>query len=154
MNKYSYRAKGALAFLLFSTTALSVATAQDAEPDTVDVTAVETSEDAEQTLDRVVTTGSRIRGLSEDGAVQAFSINRDLIEETGAGSVIEVLKDLPQTGGGRGTFSTSTAGALSGETPAGAASAAAGTSDSSRDRRRSGVAIRPPPPARRWWTAR
>ncbi|MBC6413215.1 MAG: TonB-dependent receptor, partial [Hyphomonadaceae bacterium] len=53
----------------------------------------------------VVVTGTRIRGLAEDGAIQAFSIDRSVIDETGAGSLIEVLKDLPQTGGGRGTFS-------------------------------------------------
>jgi len=70
----------------------------------------------------VVVTGTRIRGLAEDGAIQAFSIDRSVIDETGAGSLIEVLKDLPQTGGGRGTFSTSTAGALSSDTPPGAAS--------------------------------
>lgn len=81
------------------------------------------SEDAEgRRLDTVLTTGSRITGLAEDSAVQAFSIGRDAIDETGALSVIDVLSDLPATGGGRGTFSTSTSGALSGETPPGAAS--------------------------------
>ena len=121
MNNLNYSVRSALAFLMVSAGALS-ALAQDADLETVEPSPAAAAEEAEQTFDRVVVTGTRIRGLDEDGAVQAFSINRDAIRETGAGSVIEVLKDLPQTGGGRGTFSTSTAGALSGETPAGAAS--------------------------------
>ena len=102
--------------------ATPLANAQDAPVDDTIETTTETKTDAGMTLGTVVTTGSRIRGLAEDGAVQALSIDREAINETGAGSLIEVLKELPQTGGGRGTFSTSTAGALSGDTPPGAAS--------------------------------
>ncbi|MEL6662291.1 MAG: TonB-dependent receptor [Pseudomonadota bacterium] len=82
----------------------------------------ETEADQSRRLDTVIATGTRIQGLAEDNAVQAFSIGRDEIEETGALSIIDVLADIPATGGGRGTFSTSTAGALSGDTPPGAAS--------------------------------
>jgi iron complex outermembrane recepter protein len=89
---------------------------------TVPVFAQDAETGADENTDVLVVTGTRIRGLPEDGAVQAFTIDRNEIEETGAASLIEVLKELPVTGGGRGTFSTSTAGALSGDTPPGAAS--------------------------------
>lgn len=103
------------------------AIAQTTDPDAPTVVLTETpeeepTEDEARRLGTVVATGTRITGLAEDSAVQAFSIGRDEIDETGALSVIDVLADLPATGGGRGTFSTSTAGALSGDTPPGAAS--------------------------------
>jgi len=69
----------------------------------------------------ITVTGTRIKGLDLRGAIQAISLDRDAILETGAISIIDVLKDLPQTRGGRGTFSTSNAGPLSGDTPTGAA---------------------------------
>ena len=72
--------------------------------------------------DTVIVTGTRIKGLETDGAVQALSLDRDALLETGATNLVAALKGLPGTGGGRGTFSTSTAGALSGDTPPGAAS--------------------------------
>jgi outer membrane receptor protein involved in Fe transport len=92
---------------------ISVAHAQDQVPG-------EVADVAGQ--DTVIVTGTRIKGLESDGAVQALSLSRDELIETGSASLIEALKELPVTGGGRGTFSTSTAGALSGDTPPGAAS--------------------------------
>jgi outer membrane receptor protein involved in Fe transport len=115
--------RGVLALLVGGALLVPSALAQEAEPSTDEpISVAAQNEESPQVLDRVVTTGTRIKGLAEDGAVQAFSIDRGDIVETGAGSLIEVLKDLPVTGGGRGTFSTSTAGALSGDTPPGAAS--------------------------------
>lgn len=116
--------KAALACLLVTTAFTPLNSfAQDADPveTLTNDTLLQPAADDDD-MDMVVVTGSRIRGLAEDGAVQAFSIDRSLIEETSAGSLIEVLRELPITGGGRGTFSTSTAGALSGDTPPGAAS--------------------------------
>ncbi|ESQ74268.1 hypothetical protein ABAC402_14980 [Asticcacaulis sp. AC402] len=75
----------------------------------------------EEAPELIIITGSRIRGLPSDGPVQAKTITRDEIDQSGAGSIIDILRDLPQTGGGSGTFSTSTAGPLSGATPVGAA---------------------------------
>ena len=69
----------------------------------------------------ITVTGTLIKGLDLKGGVQAITLDRDAILETGASSIIDVLKDLPQTRGGRGTFSTSTSGPLSGDTPTGAA---------------------------------
>ncbi len=68
----------------------------------------------------ITVTGTRIRGLDLGGALQAIQIDRQTILETGATEIIEVLQDLPVTGGGRGTFSQATAGPLSGDTPVGA----------------------------------
>jgi outer membrane receptor protein involved in Fe transport len=72
-------------------------------------------------LEEVAVTGSRIRGLPNDGPVQARTVTAEEIRESGATQIIDVLRDLPQTSGGSGTFSTSTAGPLSGSTPVGAA---------------------------------
>ncbi len=78
-----------------------------------------TTQDAEL-LEEIVITGTHIKGLDLEGAVQAVQINREDIAESGAASAAEILKDLTQTGGGSGTFSTSTGGPLSGQTPVGA----------------------------------
>lgn len=72
-------------------------------------------------LDTVTVTGSRIRGLPTDGPVQARTITAQDIRESGATQIIDVLRDLPATSGGSGTFSTSTSGPLSSNTPVGAA---------------------------------
>ncbi|MEM8985227.1 MAG: TonB-dependent receptor [Pseudomonadota bacterium] len=87
-------------------------------------TGVETVPDQPETAspeDTFVITGTRIKGLQVDGAVQAITVDRDDLLESGQSSLAEALRELPVTGGGRGTFTTSTAGALSGDTPPGAA---------------------------------
>ncbi|QKX18652.1 TonB-dependent siderophore receptor [Microbulbifer sp. YPW1] len=76
---------------------------------------------AESTVEEVVVTGTHIKGLDTEGAVQVVQINRDDIEASGATSPIEILQQLSQTGGGSGTFSTATGGPLSSNTPVGAA---------------------------------
>lgn len=75
----------------------------------------------DSTVEEVVVTGSHIKGLDTEGAVQVVQINRDDIEASGATSPIEILQQLTQTGGGSGTFSTATGGPLSSNTPVGAA---------------------------------
>jgi iron complex outermembrane receptor protein len=76
--------------------------------------ATETAED-----EAIVVIGSRIRGVAQDGAVQALTVTREEILESGAAETSDILRDLTVTSGGAGTFSTSTAGALSGDTPVG-----------------------------------
>jgi outer membrane receptor protein involved in Fe transport len=73
-----------------------------------------------QPAEDITITGTRIKGLDLTGATQAITLDRDTILESGGTSIIEVLQELPQTSGGRGTFSTSNAGPLSGDTPTGA----------------------------------
>jgi len=71
-------------------------------------------------FEEIVITGTHIKGLDLQGAVQAVQINREDIAESGAASAAEILKDLTQSGGGSGTFSSSSGGPLSGQTPVGA----------------------------------
>ncbi|MBO6797780.1 TonB-dependent receptor plug domain-containing protein [Maricaulis sp.] len=78
------------------------------------------AKEAESTQESITVTGTRIEGLDLEGAVQAVQIDREAIEESGANSVIDLMRDLTITGGGSGTFSTSTAGPLSSDTPVGA----------------------------------
>ncbi|WP_323844686.1 TonB-dependent receptor plug domain-containing protein [Microbulbifer magnicolonia] len=74
-----------------------------------------------EAVEEVVVTGTHIKGLDTEGAVQVVQIDRDDIEASGATSPIEILQQLTQTGGGSGTFSTATGGPLSSNTPVGAA---------------------------------
>lgn len=73
-------------------------------------------------LEEVMVTGTRIKGLDLKGAAQAVQVDRSDILESGAENLGELMQDLTVTGGGAGTFTTSTAGALSGDTPVGSAS--------------------------------
>lgn len=73
-------------------------------------------------LEEVTVTGTRIRGLDLKGAAQAIQLDRQDLLESGAENIGQLMQDLTVTGGGVGTFTTSTAGALSSETPVGAAS--------------------------------
>ncbi len=88
--------------------------AQTADP-------VATGPEAQVSAEDITVTGTLIRGLDLKGGVQAITLDREAILETGASSIIDVLKDLPQTRGGRGTFSTANSGPLSGDTPTGSA---------------------------------
>lgn len=69
--------------------------------------------------DAIVVIGSRIAGAAQDGAVPAVTVTRQDILESGAAETSDILRDLIITTGGSGTFSTSTAGALSSDTPVG-----------------------------------
>jgi iron complex outermembrane receptor protein len=73
-------------------------------------------------LEEVMVTGTRIKGLDLKGAAQAVQVDRGEILESGAENLGELMQDLTVTGGGLRTFTTSTAGALSGDTPVGSAS--------------------------------
>ena len=79
-------------------------------------------ETGDEVYEEILVTGSHIEGLDLRGAVQAVQLDRDDIINSGAESIGELMQDLPITGGGIGTFTTSTAGALSSDTPVGAAS--------------------------------
>ncbi len=70
-------------------------------------------------IEEIVTTGTHIAGLDMRGAVQAVQVSREDMLDSGAESVGELMQDLTVTGGGTGTFTTSTAGPLSSDTPVG-----------------------------------
>jgi outer membrane receptor protein involved in Fe transport len=105
--------------LLCSAAVAPLSLAQQADPAEPLQTVPATQVENELVGDTIVVTGTRIQGLANDGAVQALSIGRAEILESGAGETSDILRDLTITSGGAGTFSTSTSGALSSDTPVG-----------------------------------
>jgi len=73
----------------------------------------------EREIEEIFVTGTLIEGLDLKGATQAVQLDREDILDSGAESIGELMQDLTITGGGTGTFTTSTAGPLSGESPVG-----------------------------------
>lgn len=71
--------------------------------------------------ERVTVTGSRIKGVDLEGAQPLVTITAEDIAKSGATSVYDLLRNLGQTRGGDGSFSTTESGALSTDTPAGSA---------------------------------
>lgn len=85
-----------------------------------DATHAETSESE---VENIQVTGSHIKGVDLEGAQPLTVISADDIKSSGAASITDLLRDLGVTRGGEGSFNTSTSGALSSSTPAGAAAA-------------------------------
>ena len=67
----------------------------------------------DEQMEEITVTGTHIQGLDLEGAVQAVQLDRTAIDESGAESLGQLMQDLAISGGGTGTFSTSTAGASS-----------------------------------------
>lgn len=65
------------------------------------------------------TAPAKAEEVDMEGAMPITVLDEDDIADSGAKSVIDLLKTLPQMGGGAGTFSTSSSGALQGDSPAG-----------------------------------
>lgn len=105
---------GALMLLIGSSSLSAMAQAQSQEDGSDIVSPATTDQDA------IVVTGTRIKGVEANGPVQTISVTREDILESGGSTLIDVLKDLPAAGGGGATFSTTTAGPLSSDTPVGA----------------------------------
>ena len=80
---------------------------------------VETESAEDLVMEEIMVTGTRIKGLDMKGAAQAIQVNQRDILESGAENIGQLMQDLTVTGGGLGTFTTSTAGPLSSETPVG-----------------------------------
>lgn len=117
-NQKTIRSRvGAMAVLLLAGTAAPAIAQSNQNDDQADVTS-----NQQQTNENegITVIGSRIPGLPTDGPVQTVTISREDIIESGAGTLIDVLQDLPVATGGGQTFSTATAGALSSDTPVGA----------------------------------
>ncbi|TVQ34492.1 MAG: TonB-dependent receptor [Wenzhouxiangella sp.] len=79
------------------------------------------TEETDAGLDTITVTGSRIRGIDLEGAQPLIVISREDIEASGADNLIDLFETLTVTGGGEGTFSTRSAGALSSSSPVGSA---------------------------------
>lgn len=78
---------------------------------------------AEQKIEKIQVTGSRIKGVDLEGTQPLVVISADDIKNSGASTIYDLLKDVGQLRGGSGTFSTSESGATSTSTPAGQAAA-------------------------------
>ena len=120
-NTKSFTARCGVFLALLMAGSATPALAQTASQ-TDESTAPDTDQADEPDADDEIITviGTRIPGLPTDGPVPTETITREDIIESGAGTLIEVLEDLPVTTGGGQTFSTATAGALSSDTPVGA----------------------------------
>jgi outer membrane receptor protein involved in Fe transport len=72
-------------------------------------------------LDKVVVTGSNIRGIDLQEAQPITVIDADTIRQLGAVTVGDLIAQIAAARGGTGSFSTASSGALQADTPAGAA---------------------------------
>ncbi|MDU0112015.1 TonB-dependent receptor [Psychrosphaera aquimarina] len=88
----------------------------------VALAADETSTD-KQKIEKITVTGSQIKGVDLEGMQPLIILDAEAIRKSGASSVSELMKQLGQTRGGEGSFSTSESGATSTSTPAGQAAA-------------------------------
>jgi outer membrane receptor protein involved in Fe transport len=101
--------------------ACSLALATGAMPGVLWAQDAEAEYDGETVMEEIMVTGTRIKGLDMKGAAQAVQVNQRDILESGAENIGQLMQDLTVTGGGFGTFTTSTAGPLSSESPVGSA---------------------------------
>jgi outer membrane receptor protein involved in Fe transport len=83
----------------------------------------EVEQQAEQKVERIEVTGSRIKGVDLEGTQPLVVLTAEDIKNSGASSVFDLLKDLGQTRGGSGTFSTSESGASGTSSPPGQSAA-------------------------------
>lgn len=74
-------------------------------------------------LDAVQVTGSNLRGIDLQEAQPVVVIDADAIRSYGANNIGELLRQVSQTGGGTGNFSTANSGAKQEDSPAGSAGA-------------------------------
>ena len=72
--------------------------------------AADQSQDAtnaqEQAIEKIVVTGSRIKGVDLEGTQPLVILTAEDIRSSGASSVSELMQQLSQTRGGEGSFST------------------------------------------------
>lgn len=87
-----------------------------------DVTEEETTTTTHR-VERIQVTGSQIRGVDLEGAQPLISISAEDIRNSSATTVSELLREVGQTRGGEGSFSTFSSGALQGDSPVGQAAA-------------------------------
>lgn len=112
---------------LFNPLAVAVAMALAAPvagaQSTTGAPAAEPTEDEAVTLDAVNVTGSNLRGIDLQEAQPVVVIDAEDIKLFGAVTVGDLLKQVSETGGGTGNFSTANSGALQADSPAGTAGA-------------------------------
>ncbi len=74
-------------------------------------------------LDTIVITGSNLRGIDLQEAQPVIVLDSTDLKQIGANTVGDALKQVSETGGGTGNFSTSNSGALQADSPGGSAAA-------------------------------
>lgn len=79
--------------------------------------------DSAEQPERILVTGSRIKGVDLEGAQPLTLISAEDIANSPANTVSELLKYVGETRGGTGSFNTSSSGALQGDSPVGQAAA-------------------------------
>lgn len=72
-------------------------------------------------LDRVVVTGSNLRGVDLAESQPVVVLDREAIEASGATTIPDLVRQISESGGGTGNFSTANSGALQADSPAGQA---------------------------------
>ena len=72
-------------------------------------------------LDKVVVTGSNLRGIDLQEAQPIVILDRAEIDAIGATTVSDLIKQVSESGGGTGNFTTANSGALQADSPAGQA---------------------------------
>ncbi len=79
----------------------------------------EAEDPAAAELDRVTVTGTNIKGVDLEDSQPVVVFDAAAIRETGATTIVELLQELNQAGGGTGNFTTSNSGARQDDSPAG-----------------------------------
>lgn len=74
-------------------------------------------------LDTIVVTGSNLRGIDQQEAQPVIVLDREDLKQLGATNISDALKQVSESGGGTGNFSTANSGALQADSPAGSAAA-------------------------------
>jgi len=110
-----------LAFAVAMALAAPIAGAQSVNPAPANPDADE--KDEAVVLDAVNVTGSNLRGIDLQEAQPITIIDAEAIRQFGAATVGDLLKQVSETGGGTGNFSTANSGALQADSPAGTAGA-------------------------------
>lgn len=98
--------------------------AQAVAQDTATPTTAQNAPVAQQTdLDTIVVTGSNLRGIDQQEAQPVIVLDSNDLKQLGANTIGDALKQVSETGGGTGNFSTANSGALQADSPAGSAAA-------------------------------
>jgi len=107
----------------FKPSCLAVAVCSTLLSPIVSFAAEQQSINKEKEVEKIVVTGSRIKGIDLEGTQPLVVIDAETIRNSGASSISELMQQVSQTRGGEGSFSTSESGATSTSTPAGQAAA-------------------------------
>lgn len=74
-----------------------------------------------ETLDKIVVTGTNLKGIDLEDAQPVVVIDAEDIKELGAQSITDLLQEISELGGGTGNFGTAQSGTKQEDSPAGAA---------------------------------